>query len=178
MKKFNPILIASILLLSASVQANTAVSGYNGESSVKSGVTVAMTTLKDTWNSERRRKEGIKERKYLKSAKGKEETTGKASLKAFLHEMELVAEAKKIKKEADELEKEAKKLDKEVKKQMKKGGKIGKKKAKKLRKKAKKLRKKVKKLMKKVKKINKKIEKARKKSDKKIKKALKNKRKH
>jgi hypothetical protein len=37
MKKFNPILAASILLLSASAQADT----YNNESNVKSGVSVA-----------------------------------------------------------------------------------------------------------------------------------------
>jgi hypothetical protein len=41
MKKINPILIASILLLSASAQANMPVGGYNSESSAESGALVS-----------------------------------------------------------------------------------------------------------------------------------------
>jgi hypothetical protein len=41
MKKINPILVASILLLSASAKANMPVGGYNSEPDTKSGASVA-----------------------------------------------------------------------------------------------------------------------------------------
>jgi hypothetical protein len=46
MKKINPILISSILLLSASAQANMPVGGYSSEPRAKSGASVAWFGIK------------------------------------------------------------------------------------------------------------------------------------
>jgi Skp family chaperone for outer membrane proteins len=92
MKKFSLILIASILLLSASVQANTAV-GYNNESNVKSGVTVAwfgektINHLKGSnkrYNAKKQKKKDDKKAKELaEKNKKKKKKARKKKEKAF-----------------------------------------------------------------------------------------------
>jgi hypothetical protein len=95
MKKINPILIASILLLGAPAKAESPVGSYNSESSVKSGVTVAWfgsdftkaandETRRETKKSKNSKKQKkLDAKKKAKKLKKKKKKARKKKEKAF-----------------------------------------------------------------------------------------------